>query len=92
MDNPKFWGVSSVDDMDEIPNPDGVAALRTRVIEFSGKFEPVKWSCRAPLPSGKLCPRKDRYKVCIVCVKYSFFSPINCSVLSRTLYQRSEDT
>ena len=27
-----------------------------------GKFEPVKWSCRAPLPSGKLCPRKDREK------------------------------
>lgn len=28
----------------------------------SGKFEPVKWSCRARLPSGKLCPRKDREK------------------------------
>lgn len=27
-----------------------------------GKFEPVKWSCRAPLPSGKLCPRMDREK------------------------------
>ncbi|KAF8773733.1 UV-stimulated scaffold protein A like protein [Argiope bruennichi] len=29
---------------------------------INGKFEPVKWSCRAPLPSGKLCPRRDRYK------------------------------
>ena len=27
-----------------------------------GKFEPVKWSCRAPLPSGRLCPRRDRFK------------------------------
>jgi len=22
----------------------------------------VKWTCRAPLPSGRLCPRKDRVK------------------------------
>ena len=29
---------------------------------FSGKFQPVKWSCRAPLPNGKLCPRRDREK------------------------------
>uniref|UniRef100_L7M6Q9 UV-stimulated scaffold protein A C-terminal domain-containing protein n=1 Tax=Rhipicephalus pulchellus TaxID=72859 RepID=L7M6Q9_RHIPC len=36
--------------------------FRERRIEFSGKFEPVKWTCRAPLPSGKLCPRRDRLK------------------------------
>lgn len=36
--------------------------FRERCIEFSGKFEPVKWTCRAPLPSGKLCPRRDRLK------------------------------
>jgi hypothetical protein len=29
---------------------------------FIGKFEPVKWKCRAPLQSGKLCERMDRYK------------------------------
>ncbi|CAG7727803.1 unnamed protein product [Allacma fusca] len=45
-----------------IENPDGVAALRTRKIEFSGTFVPIEWSCRAPLPSGNLCPRKDREK------------------------------
>jgi len=39
------------------------AAMRHRKITFEGKFEPVKWACRAPLPSGKLCPRKDRVKV-----------------------------
>lgn len=49
--------------MQEIPVPDGAASLRTRVIEFSGKFEPVKWECRAPMPNGQLCPRKDRVKV-----------------------------
>ncbi|XP_067948434.1 UV-stimulated scaffold protein A-like [Watersipora subatra] len=34
----------------------------SRKIEFSGKFVPVKWTCRAPLPSGRLCPRMDRLK------------------------------
>lgn len=29
---------------------------------FVGKFEPVKWACRAPLRNGKLCPRMDRVK------------------------------
>lgn len=38
------------------------AALRERRIDFSGEFVPIKWMCRAPLPSGKLCPRQDRYK------------------------------
>ena len=34
----------------------------SRMVTFAGSFEPVKWSCRAPLPSGKLCPRRDREK------------------------------
>lgn len=29
---------------------------------YIGKSEEIKWSCRAPLKSGKLCPRMDRYK------------------------------
>ena len=33
-----------------------------QVIEFTGTFVPVSWTCRAPLASGKLCPRQDRYK------------------------------
>lgn len=37
-------------------------ARPTRMVTFAGSFEPVKWSCRAPLPSGKLCPRHDRVK------------------------------
>jgi hypothetical protein len=38
------------------------AANRLAKKPFIGKFEPVKWSCRAPLKNGKLCPRMDRYK------------------------------
>lgn len=37
-----------------------LAMVRTRTIPFIGQFEPVKRACWAPLPSGKLCPRKDR--------------------------------
>lgn len=37
-------------------------ARPTRLVTYTGKFEPVKWSCRAPLPSGKLCSRQDRIK------------------------------
>lgn len=57
----KFWLPSQID-VTEFQLKDGAAALRMRKIDFTGEFVPVKWSCRAPLPSGKLCPRKDRYK------------------------------
>ncbi|XP_041477105.1 UV-stimulated scaffold protein A-like [Lytechinus variegatus] len=36
--------------------------LKTRVMGFTGSFEPVKWKCRAPLPNGTLCERMDRQK------------------------------
>ncbi|CAG2065389.1 unnamed protein product, partial [Timema podura] len=58
----RFWSSVSMDDLEEVPVPEGSASLRTRVIEFTGNFEPVKWACRFPLPSGKLCPRRDRHK------------------------------
>lgn len=38
-------------------------SMTSRTINFTGKFEPVKWACRAPLQNGKLCPRRDRVKV-----------------------------
>lgn len=60
-DGHRFWQ-KTAEDRDEIRDPDGEASLRTRVIEFTGNFEKVKWTCRAPLPSGKLCPRQDRVK------------------------------
>lgn len=42
---------------------DGLAALKNRSISFAGKFEAVKWKCRAPMPNGKFCERMDRFKV-----------------------------
>jgi len=41
----------------------GVASVTKRSMSFVGKFEPVKWKCRAPLPNGNLCERMDRIKV-----------------------------
>ena len=39
------------------------ARLRCRAITYVGEFAPVQRSCRAPLPNGNLCPRRDRIKV-----------------------------
>lgn len=59
----KFWEAKDEDtEENEALIEVQIASLRTRKIDFSGKFEPVKWMCRAPLPNSKLCPRKDRYK------------------------------
>jgi len=53
----RFWGGSGREEETIlVPGSDSLQ----RVIEFTGKFQPVKWSCRAPLPNGKLCPRRDR--------------------------------
>uniref|UniRef100_A0A0K8T5M2 UV-stimulated scaffold protein A C-terminal domain-containing protein n=1 Tax=Lygus hesperus TaxID=30085 RepID=A0A0K8T5M2_LYGHE len=58
----RFWGASISEEIGEVALPGGSESLRSRVIEFTGKFEPVTRACRAPLPSGKLCPRHDRRK------------------------------
>ncbi|XP_025205576.1 UV-stimulated scaffold protein A-like [Melanaphis sacchari] len=64
QDGHSFWTSNSVmdTDCDGIIQPGGSEILRTRVIEFTGKFERVDRQCRTPLPSGKLCPREDRFK------------------------------
>merc|ERR1739846_78755 len=56
-----FWssGMSCRDDDNQIiemVDPD------TTTFEVEETFEEVKWTCRTPLPSGRLCPRKDRLK------------------------------
>lgn len=56
-DGHRFWASSSVESI-EVP----AESANLRVIEFTGKFEPVMRACRAPLPSGKLCTRHDRVK------------------------------
>ncbi|KAI9561766.1 hypothetical protein GHT06_012727 [Daphnia sinensis] len=42
--------------------PSATVDLVTHPVELGEAFCPVKWSCRAPLPNGKLCLRKDRKK------------------------------
>ncbi|OQV23972.1 UV-stimulated scaffold protein A [Hypsibius exemplaris] len=55
----RFWRSSDATP-EEFTNQEVAASLTNRAIPFIGKFEPVKWFCRAPLPSGQLCPRMDR--------------------------------
>ncbi|XP_072051903.1 UV-stimulated scaffold protein A-like [Amphiura filiformis] len=38
------------------------SSMQTRVMSYTGSFSPVKWKCRAPMPSGSLCERMDRVK------------------------------
>ena len=55
--------------------------MSNRKITFGGTFEPIKWSCRALLPSGKLCPRRDRVKVC-TCVCHCVVQCVSSNVYS----------
>lgn len=55
----RFWIANETTDKDQKQK---VAALTMRSISYTGEFQPVKWKCRAPLPSGKLCERMDREK------------------------------
>lgn len=54
-----WWTKQELEDRVDVQ---ALAAIKQRTINFVGKFEPVKWHCRAPLPSGKLCVRMDRHK------------------------------
>lgn len=63
-DASRFWIPSKTEDDSEAGGSEEVAALTRRTVTFAGKFEPVKWKCRAPLSNGKLCERMDRVKVC----------------------------
>ncbi|CAC5393518.1 UVSSA [Mytilus coruscus] len=56
------WAYTERDNGESKADQDGLAALKNRSISFVGKFEPVKWKCRAPLPNGKFCERMDRFK------------------------------
>lgn len=56
-DNPLFQRRENEVTHDLIEN-----AHRLTKKTFVGNFKPVKWSCRAPLKNGKLCPRMDRFK------------------------------
>ncbi|KAI8793501.1 UV-stimulated scaffold protein A [Biomphalaria glabrata] len=56
----RFWTPKETET--EKPSQHELSALKNRVFSFPGKFEPVKWNCRAPMPNGKVCERMDRIK------------------------------
>uniref|UniRef100_A0A8C3SHV7 UV-stimulated scaffold protein A n=1 Tax=Chelydra serpentina TaxID=8475 RepID=A0A8C3SHV7_CHESE len=56
----RFWAPNEMDE--EVENKEVAEMLKSRCITFSGKFEPVKHKCRAPMPDGRLCERQDRVK------------------------------
>ncbi|KAL3863835.1 hypothetical protein ACJMK2_005563 [Sinanodonta woodiana] len=56
----RFWTPGEVHDGAVVT--EDRAALTRRSYTYVGKFEPVKWKCRALLPNGKLCERMDRVK------------------------------
>ncbi|XP_045603455.2 UV-stimulated scaffold protein A [Procambarus clarkii] len=49
-------------EQEEIQNTGGVLGVATQRVNYERIWEPVKWACRTPLKSGRLCPRKDREK------------------------------
>ncbi|KAK7079871.1 hypothetical protein SK128_016313, partial [Halocaridina rubra] len=49
-------------EQDEMEGTGGILGVATQRIHYERTWEPVKWECRAPLASGRLCPRKDREK------------------------------
>ena len=56
----RFWAQKDIE-----PEPmdiNTVRVLNPKYCNVPGKFEAVVWSCRAPMKSGKTCPRMDRHK------------------------------
>lgn len=49
-------------EQDEVVSTGGIMGVATQRVNYERTWEPVKWACRAPLPNGSLCPRKDREK------------------------------
>ena len=47
-------------EQDEMDTTGGVLGVATQRVNYEREWEPVKWACRAPLATGRLCPRKDR--------------------------------
>uniref|UniRef100_A0A914YSQ6 UV-stimulated scaffold protein A n=1 Tax=Panagrolaimus superbus TaxID=310955 RepID=A0A914YSQ6_9BILA len=56
FDGHRFWRPP---DEDQVGH-ESEDVYRTRVITFVGEMPEITHSCRAPLPSGRLCPRMDR--------------------------------
>ncbi|KAK4326364.1 hypothetical protein Pmani_003116 [Petrolisthes manimaculis] len=49
-------------EQEEIDSTGGIMGVATQRVNYERAWEPVKWACRAPLTTGRLCPRRDREK------------------------------
>ena len=58
----RFWVMNDGDEGEQYLPDNEASKLRKRRMKFSEEIPEVKWSCRAPLPSGKLCARRDKLK------------------------------
>ena len=58
----RYYGGHSASETDRGVSDAAMSSITSRTIEFAGEFKPVQQRCKAPLPSGKLCPRQDRFK------------------------------
>ncbi|ROT76257.1 hypothetical protein C7M84_005151 [Penaeus vannamei] len=47
-------------EQDEMETTGGILGIATQRVNYERTWEPVKWECRAPLATGRLCPRRDR--------------------------------
>ncbi|CAL4099454.1 unnamed protein product [Meganyctiphanes norvegica] len=57
----QVWtGTDNLHERDEVEGTGGVLGVATQRIEYERAWEPIRWACRALLPSGRLCPRMDR--------------------------------
>lgn len=58
----RYYGGHSASETDKGISDAAMSSITSRTITFTGEFEPVMQSCKAPLQNGKLCSRQDRYK------------------------------
>ena len=58
----RFYGGNCASQTDSGVSEAVLSSITSRTIEFTGEYQPVLRSCKAPLPNGKLCPRQDRFK------------------------------
>lgn len=58
----RFLNGSSAAATDSGMSDAAFSMLTSREIEVGGDLAPITHTCRARLPSGKLCPRQDRHK------------------------------
>lgn len=59
----QVWtATADLHEQEDVQSTGGILGIATQRINYERTWEPIKWSCRAPLKTGRLCPRRDREK------------------------------